>query len=68
MFGRWVVDEATNATAAAAAEADANNAAAATRQSQSRLTMRIGLDEYLTLLGMVRDEWKLLETGLTSAA
>jgi hypothetical protein len=67
MFGRWVEAEATD-NAAAAAEADDAAAAATDRRSRSRLTLRIGLDEYLTLLGVVRDEWKQLETGLTSAA
>jgi hypothetical protein len=68
MFGRWVEAEATDDAAAAAAEADDAAAAATDRRSRSRLTLRIGLDEYLTLLGVVRDEWKQLETGLTSAA
>jgi hypothetical protein len=74
MFGRWAEDEAADAAAAEVNSNNANIAAAAAtggganRQQRSRLTMRIRLDEYLTLLGLVREEWKLLETGLTSAA
>ena len=74
MFGRWAEDEAADAAAAEVNSNNANIAAAAAtggganRQQRSRLTMRIRLDEYLTLLGVVREEWKLLETGLTSAA